>query len=36
MDIIEQKKAAEQFVKDWTDRGDEKQDSHPLMKQNGK
>ncbi len=24
MDIVEQKKAAEQFVTDWTGRGDEK------------
>ena len=33
MDIIEQKKAAEQFVKDWTDRGDEKKDTQNYWNQ---
>ena len=33
MDIVEQKKAAEQFVADWTDRGDEKQDTQNYWNQ---
>lgn len=33
MDIVEQKKAAEQFVNDWTGRGDEKQDTQNYWNQ---
>ena len=33
MDIIEQKKASEQFVSDWLDRGDEKQDTQNYWNQ---
>ena len=33
MDIIEQKRAAEQFVKDWMARGDEKQDTQNYWNQ---
>ena len=33
MDIVEQKKAAEQFVKDWSERGDEKQDTQNYWNQ---
>ena len=31
MDIVEQKRAADQFVKDWLGRGDEKQDTQNLI-----
>ena len=33
MDIVEQKKSAEQFVKDWSNRGDEKQDTQNYWNQ---
>ena len=33
MDIVEQKKAAEQLVTDWTGRGDEKQDTQRYWNQ---
>ena len=33
MDIVEQKKAAEQFVNDWNGRGDEKQDTQNYWNQ---
>ena len=33
MDIVEQKKAVEQFVNDWTGRGDEKQDTQNYWNQ---
>ena len=33
MDIVEQKKAAEQLVTDWTGRGDEKQDTQSYWNQ---
>jgi len=33
MDIVEQKKAAEQFVNDWIGRGDKKQDTQNYWNQ---
>ena len=33
MDIVEQKRAADQFVKDWLGRGDEKQDTQNYWNQ---